>query len=65
MMEIDLNSLLPLTEKQKAELTALFARPDSEIDYGDQPRLTEAFWKSAVHRRRRGSRVFLKTGPLA
>lgn len=37
-----------LTDAQKAELAALEARPDSDIDYGDIPELTETFWKSAV-----------------
>jgi uncharacterized protein (DUF4415 family) len=37
-----------LTKKQKAELAALAARPDTEIDYSDIPPLTEEFWKNAV-----------------
>ena len=37
-----------LTKKQKAELAALAARPDAEIDYSDIPPLTEEFWKNAV-----------------
>jgi uncharacterized protein (DUF4415 family) len=37
-----------LTKKQKAELAALAARPDSEIDFSDIPGLTEDFWKNAV-----------------
>lgn len=49
--EVDLNNLPLLTEAQKAELAALVLRPDSKIDYSDQPRLTEAFWKNAVCRR--------------
>jgi uncharacterized protein (DUF4415 family) len=48
---IDLAHLPPLTEKQKAELAALAARPDSEIDYSDIPPLTEEFWKNAVRGR--------------
>ena len=46
-VEVDLANLPPLSEKQKAELSALAARPDSEIDYGDIPSLTEAFWQNA------------------
>jgi uncharacterized protein (DUF4415 family) len=45
---VNLASLPPLTKKQKAELTALAARPDSEIDFSDIPPLTEEFWKNAV-----------------
>jgi uncharacterized protein (DUF4415 family) len=37
-----------LTKKQKAELAALAARPDSEIDFSDIPPLTEEFWKNAA-----------------
>ena len=37
-----------LTRKQKADLAALSARPDSEIDFSDIPELTENFWKNAV-----------------
>ena len=38
----------PLTAKQQAEITALHAKPDSEIDTSDIPELTEEFWKNAV-----------------
>ena len=38
----------PLTARQKAQLAALRARPDSEIDTSDIPPLTKEFWKSAV-----------------
>jgi len=48
---VDLANLPPLTEKQEAELAALAARPDSEIDYSDIPPLTEEFWKNAVRGR--------------
>ena len=48
---IDLANLPPLTEEQKAELAALGARPDSEIDYSDSPPLPEDFWKTAVRGR--------------
>lgn len=37
----------PLTEEQKAQLEALKAMPDSEIDYSDIPPLTEKFWQNA------------------
>jgi len=46
--ELDLNNPPPLTAAQKAELKALAARPDSEIDTSDIPPLDDAFWKKAV-----------------
>lgn len=46
--EFDLTNLPPLSAKEKAELEALAARPDSEIDYSDIPPLDEEFWKRAV-----------------
>jgi uncharacterized protein (DUF4415 family) len=49
--EVDLGDLPSLTEMQKAELVALAARPDSEIDYSDIPPLTEDFWKNAERAR--------------
>jgi hypothetical protein len=32
---VDIGRLPPLTERQKAELAALEARPESEIEYSD------------------------------
>lgn len=46
--EVDLAKLPPLTGSQKAELKALAAMPDSQIDHSDIPPLTDAFWKNAV-----------------
>ena len=46
--KIDLNNLPPLTETQKAELEALGALPDSEIDFSDIPEITDEQWKNAV-----------------
>ncbi|MFO1429912.1 MAG: BrnA antitoxin family protein [Candidatus Competibacteraceae bacterium] len=46
--EFDPEHLPPLTKRQKAELEALKALPDSEIDYSDIPPLTDDFWKHAV-----------------
>jgi uncharacterized protein (DUF4415 family) len=37
-----------LTEKRKAELKTLAARPDSEIDYSDIPPLDDAFFRNAI-----------------
>jgi len=45
---IDLDNLPPLSDAQKAELDALSALPDSEIDYSDIPPLDETFWARAV-----------------
>jgi uncharacterized protein (DUF4415 family) len=45
---IDLANPLSLSKKQKAELAAVAARPDSEINYSDIPPMSEEFWKSAV-----------------
>lgn len=44
---IDLDNLPPLTAAQQAELAALAARPDSEIDFSDIPPLTnlEQFYR--------------------
>jgi len=49
--DVDLADLPALTEVQKAELAALAALPDSEVDYSDMPPLNEAFWKNAVRGR--------------
>lgn len=45
---LDFDNPPTLTEEQKAELEALKARPDSEIDTSDIPELDENFWKNAV-----------------
>ena len=45
--EVDPANPPPLTDAQKAELAALAAKPDSEIDFGDIPPLTESFWRNA------------------
>lgn len=37
----------PLTEEQKAELKALAAMKDEDIDFSDIPPLTEKFWANA------------------
>lgn len=46
--EIDLSHPPALTAAQKAELKALRAKPESEIDYSGIPPLKEGFWKRAV-----------------
>ncbi len=37
-----------LTPRQKAELKALKAKPESRIDYSDIPPLGDEFWRRAV-----------------
>ncbi len=49
--KLDLNNLPPLTESQKAELEALAALPDSEIDLSDIPELTDEQWQNAIRHR--------------
>ena len=46
--EFDPTKPPPLTAKQKAEIAALRARPDREIDTSDISELTDEFWKTAV-----------------
>jgi len=45
---VDLANLPSLTKRQKADLAALAARPDGEIDFSDIPPLTEDFWRNAA-----------------
>ena len=45
---VDFANLPSLTKRQKADLAALAARPDSEIDFSDIPLLTENLWRNAV-----------------
>lgn len=45
---VDLSNPPPLTAKQKAEIKALAAMPDSAIDYSDIPPLSDEFWQNAV-----------------
>jgi len=44
---IDLENLPSLTDKQRAEIKALSAQSDDEIDYSDIPPLDEKFWQNA------------------
>jgi uncharacterized protein (DUF4415 family) len=46
--QLDLAKPPTLTAKQKAELAALAALPDKNIDKSDIPELGSAFWKNAV-----------------
>lgn len=47
LVELDLHRPEALTPEQRAELAALAAAPESEIDYSDIPPLTEAFFANA------------------
>jgi len=38
----------PLTQRQRREIAAIAAKPDSEIDYSDIAPLREGFWKGAL-----------------
>ena len=49
--DVDLAHLPSLTEKEKAELEALAARPDRDIDYSEIPPLTAKFWAGAARGR--------------
>jgi uncharacterized protein (DUF4415 family) len=44
MVRYTLETLPPLTDAQRANLKALSARPESEIDSSDIPVLTDAEW---------------------
>ena len=46
--ELDLAKLPPLTGAQEAELKALVAMPDSQIDHSDIAPLTNDFWQNAT-----------------
>jgi uncharacterized protein (DUF4415 family) len=45
---VDLRNPPPLTDAQRAEIKALKAMPDDQIDFSDIPPLTDEFWKKAV-----------------
>ncbi len=47
MVSYTLETLPPLTEVDRANLRALAARPDSEIDFSDIPEITDEQWKTA------------------
>ena len=51
MVSYTLETLPPISDKRFAEMKALAARPDSEIDTSDIPELTEEQWKKAVRGR--------------
>ena len=46
--ELELAQLPPLSHAQTAELAALSALPESQIDTSDIPALTDMFWQQAI-----------------
>lgn len=46
--EFETANLPPLTAKQKTQIAALRAKPDSEIDTRDIPELSDEFWTNTV-----------------
>ena len=51
MVSYTLETLPPLTDTQRADLRALAARPESEIDFSDIPELTAEQWKKGIRGR--------------
>ena len=47
-LTLDPNNLPPLTAQQRAELEAVAAMPDEDIDYSDAPFRPDAVWVKAV-----------------
>ncbi len=45
---LDPKNLPPLTAQQRAELEAVAAMPDEDIDYSDAPYLPDAVWMKAA-----------------
>jgi hypothetical protein len=48
---LDLDNLLPLMESQEAELATLAALPDDQINFTDNPEVTEERMKNAIRHR--------------
>jgi len=46
-----MDALPPLTPEREAALEALAKRPDSEIDYTDNPKITPERWAEAIPNR--------------
>lgn len=47
-LTLDPKDLPPLTAQQRAELEAIAAMPDEQIDYSDAPHLPDAVWMKAA-----------------
>lgn len=48
--ELDMDNPPPLTDAQKAELQALQARSDDDIDTSEIPELSDEAWENAVRK---------------
>lgn len=47
-LTLDQKNLPPLTEQERAQLEAVAAMPDEQIDYSDAPYLPDAVWMKAA-----------------
>lgn len=47
-LTLDPKNLPPLTEEERAQLEAIAAMPDEQIDYSDAPCLPDASWMKAA-----------------
>lgn len=47
-LTLDPNNLPPLTAEERAQLEAVAAMPDEQIDYSDAPSFPDAVWVKAV-----------------
>ena len=47
-LTLDPKNLPPLTEQERAQLGAVAAMPDDQIDYSDAPYLPDAVWMKAA-----------------
>ncbi len=47
-LTLDPKNLPPLTEQERAQLEAVAAMPDEQIDYSDAPYLPDAVWMKAA-----------------
>ena len=47
-LTLDPKNLPPLTEQERAQLEAVAAMPDEQIDYSDAPYLPDAVWMRAA-----------------
>lgn len=47
-LTLDPKNLPPLTDQERAQLEAIAAMPDEQIDYSDAPYLPDAVWIKAI-----------------
>jgi uncharacterized protein (DUF4415 family) len=48
MVSYTLDTLPPISDARLEEMKALAERPDSEIDFSDNPEITDERWKNAI-----------------